>query len=116
MKMELIENHYEINGIKVSSLFEKYGLPLFVYDSSKIISQYNLMKNSFDVPNLKINFACKALTNLTILKLMQSLGAGLDVVSIQEIELGIRAGFLPQDILYTPNSVSLGEIEQAIAL
>jgi diaminopimelate decarboxylase len=114
--MEFTDNHYEINGLEVEKLCEKYGLPLFVYDNSKIISQFNIMKNSFDVPKLKINFACKALTNLSILKIIKNLGAGLDAVSIQEIELGFRAGFKAEDILYTPNSVSIQEIEQAIAM
>lgn len=67
-------------------------------------------------PSVKINYACKALSNLSILKLLRSLGAGLDAVSYQEIKLGLAAGFAPEDIIYTPNSVGAEELEAALAL
>ena len=84
--------------------------------AEKIISQYNKLQSAFEaVSSLKINYACKALSNLSILKLFNSLGAGLDTVSVQEVQLGLRAGFDPSDIIFTPNGVSLDEIEQAMA-
>ena len=99
------------------SLVEKYESPLYVYDAEKIISQYNKLQSAFKtVRKLKINYACKALSNLSVLKLFNSLGAGLDTVSVQEVQLGIKAGFDPSDIIFTPNGVSLGEIEQAMEL
>ena len=86
--------------------------PVYVYDASKIHSQYQRLKNAFSgVAQLKINYACKALSNISILKLMQNMGSGLDTVSIQEVQLGLEAGFEPADIIFTPNGVSLGEIE-----
>ena len=99
------------------SLVEKYESPLYVYDAEKIVSQYNKLQSAFESVNkLKINYACKALSNLSILKLFNSLGAGLDTVSVQEVQLGLKAGFSPSDIIYTPNGVSLDEIEQATEL
>lgn len=109
------EQPYQIQGIALTDLAEEFGTPLFVYDSDTIIHQYQRMQSAFDVPNLQINYACKALSNLTVLKLFKQLGAGLDTVSIQEIKLGLHAGFAPEDIIYTPNSVGLEEIEAAIA-
>ncbi|MGA9271321.1 MAG: diaminopimelate decarboxylase [Lutimonas sp.] len=99
------------------SLVDKYESPLYVYDAEKIISQYNKLQSAFETVNkLKINYACKALSNLSVLKLFNSLGAGLDTVSVQEVQLGLKAGFDPSDIIFTPNGVSLGEIEQATDL
>ena len=49
------------------------------------------------------------------LKIFNSLNAGLDTVSVQEVQLGLKAGFDPKDIIFTPNGVSLDEIEQAMA-
>ena len=90
-----------------------FGKPVYVYDSEKIASQYRLLKSAFaGVTNLRINYATKALSNLSILKFMRNLGAGLDTVSIQEVQLGLAAGFDPQAIIYTPNGVSLNEIEE----
>jgi len=74
------------------------------------------MANAFSVKQLKINYACKALTNINILSILNEEGAGLDTVSYQEILLGLEAGFKPQDIVYTPNSVSFEELEAAIKL
>lgn len=94
-----------------------FGAPVYVYDSEKIVSQFNRLSNAFKgVKNLRLNYAAKALSNITILRLMNSLGSGLDTVSIQEVKLGLLAGFKPEAIIYTPNGVSLEEIEEAAAL
>ena len=94
-------------------LTEEYGSPLYVYDAEKIQSQYNRLTTAFTkVDSLRINYAVKALSNISILKLLKQMGAGLDTVSIQEVQLGIHAGFSPEKIIYTPNGVSLEEIEE----
>ncbi len=99
------------------SLTKKYESPLYVYDADKIINQYKRLTNAFStVKKLKINYAMKALSNISILKIFKSLGAGLDTVSVQEVQLGLKAGFKAKDIIFTPNGVSLEEIEQAMKL
>src|SRR6056300_1157757 len=96
---------------------KEFGAPLYVYDAEKIKSQYNRLTNAFNgVSKLKLNYAAKALSNISILRLMNSLGSGLDTVSIQEVQLGLQAGFKPSDIIFTPNGVSLEELETAAAL
>lgn len=96
---------------------EEFGSPIYVYNAEKIISQYNRLNNAFGaIEELRINYAVKALSNLSILKLLKSQGSGLDTVSIQEVQLGLEAGFEPSEILYTPNGVSLEEIEEVSAL
>ncbi|WP_299123536.1 diaminopimelate decarboxylase [uncultured Tenacibaculum sp.] len=95
----------------------KYQSPLYVYDTEKIISQYKKITGAFSkVKNLKINYAAKALSNINILKVFNSLKSGLDTVSIQEVKLGLKAGFSPENIIYTPNGVSLQEIEDVAKL
>ncbi|MDP3313241.1 diaminopimelate decarboxylase [Lutibacter sp.] len=99
------------------SLTEKYGSPLYVYDTEKISSQYNRIINSFaTVKSLKINYAVKANSNLSILKFFKKLKSGIDTVSIQEVLLGLKAGFDPSSIIFTPNGVSLKEIEEVSKL
>jgi diaminopimelate decarboxylase len=96
---------------------EDYGSPIYVYDAHKIESQYNRLTTAFDgVKKLKIHYAAKALTNISVLKFVSKLGAGLDTVSIQEVQLGLKAGFAPENIIYTPNGVSLKEIETVAEL
>lgn len=98
------------------NLADEFGTPLFVYDSAKMTAQYNRLVNAFDGINLNIQYACKALSNQAILKLFNSLGSGLDTVSIEEVKLGLLAGFSPERIIYTPNGVSFEEIEEAVSL
>jgi diaminopimelate decarboxylase len=99
------------------AIAEKYGSPVYVYDSEKIISQYNRLTAAFSkVKNLRIHYAVKALSNISILGLFENLGAGLDTVSIQEVKLGLQAGIEPSKIIYTPNGVSLEEIERVAEL
>ena len=89
----------------------RFGSPSYVYEASKIKKQYCRLVNSFKtIKNLKINYAVKALSNLSILKYINHLGAGIDTVSIQEVLIGIKAGFSPNKIIYTPNGVSINEI------
>ncbi|MDH3651334.1 MAG: diaminopimelate decarboxylase, partial [Saprospiraceae bacterium] len=114
--MNLSDNGYEMQGISVLDLSKKYGLPLFVYDAQKIKQQYQRLQQAFEVQTVRFNYACKALSNLSILRLMHSLGAGADVVSIGEIKLALHAGFKPEEIMYTPSSVSIQEYEEAIKL
>ena len=114
--MELKKDQYVIDGIPVVRLAEKHGSPLYIYESATMIRQYRRLTEAFKESKVKINYACKALTNINVLKLFRSLGSGLDAVSVQEVMLGLKAGFDPQDILYTPNCVSIEEIEEAMDL
>ncbi|WP_306013369.1 MULTISPECIES: diaminopimelate decarboxylase [unclassified Allomuricauda] len=106
-----------MNAKDLLQLTEEFGAPLYVYDADKITSQYKKLTRAFKgVPHLKLNYAAKALSNISILRLLNSLGSGLDTVSIQEVKLGLLAGFKPESIIFTPNGVSLEEIEEAAAL
>ena len=99
------------------SVAAQFGAPVYVYDAEKITAQYNRLSQAFSqVPSVRLNYAVKALNNISILRLMNHLGSGLDTVSIQEVQLGIKAGFDPKNIIFTPNGVSLEELEQAAAL
>ncbi|AWH74908.1 diaminopimelate decarboxylase [Dokdonia sp. Dokd-P16] len=90
-----------------------HGSPVYVYDAETITTQYNRLTNAFkDVKQLRLNYAVKALSNISILQHLKSLGSGLDTVSIQEVQLGLLAGFTPDRIIFTPNGVSLAEIEE----
>ena len=96
---------------------QEFGSPVYVYDAEKIEGQYKRLTNAFKgVKRLKLNYAVKALSNISILKLFKSLGSGIDTVSIQEVQLGLAAGFSPEEIIFTPNGVALDEIEQAAKL
>ena len=93
-------------------LAERFGTPLYVYHAEKIKDQYETLDKAFAGCKARFFYACKALTNINILKYINSLGAGLDCVSIHEVRLGLKAGFSPDRILFTPNCVDFAEIEE----
>jgi diaminopimelate decarboxylase len=95
------------------SIAKEFGTPTYIYDAEKIKKQYDRLINSFkSVKNLKINYAVKALSNISILKYINKLGAGIDTVSIQEVMIGIKSGIPVDKIIYTPNGVSIDEIQR----
>lgn len=108
-------NNYMKIPEELLSIPEKFGEPVFVYDTGIMQQHYHQLSDAFSaIQHFKINYACKANTNLNILRFFYELGAGLDAVSIQEVELGLLAGFPADKIIFTPNGVSFTEIEQAV--
>ena len=113
--MQKAKHKFELSeGLNPLELTEKYDAPLYVYDGAIIERQFNRLNEAFKVPKLILNYACKALTNISILKFLRQLGAGLDCVSVQEIKMGLRAGFQPHEIIYTPSGVSFAEIDLSL--
>lgn len=114
--MELKDGSYQIQGLDVEEIAATFGTPVYVYDADTIQRQYDRLQAAFSGNYVKIKYACKSLTNLSILKLLKRMGSELDCVSIQEVKLGLAADFAPEQILYTPNCVSFQEIQEAVEL
>jgi diaminopimelate decarboxylase len=102
---------HKLTNKQLISIAQEFGTPVYIYHAEKIEEQFNKLKDAFKNTDSKFFYACKALTNINILKLMKQIGASLDCVSINEVMLGLRAGFDPKEILFTPNCVDFEEIE-----
>ncbi len=102
-----------MNREQLIEIAHEYGTPVYIYQREKIESQYKKLTAAFKNESTRFFYACKALSNINILKIIQQMGAGLDTVSINEVKLGIKAGFAPDNILFTPNCVDFTEIEEA---
>jgi diaminopimelate decarboxylase len=107
---------FTIQGVSVTELANQFGTPLYVYDAAKIEEQVQTLQKAFAGVKHKIKYAAKALTNLSILKLIRGTGAGVDVVSLFEAKLALHAGFVPEEIMFTPNGVGFDEIQSAVEL
>ncbi|MBL7874177.1 MAG: diaminopimelate decarboxylase, partial [Cyclobacteriaceae bacterium] len=114
--MELTNGTYTIQGLSVADVCKEFGTPLYIYDATKISEQLKSLKNAFSDTDVRIKYAAKALTNISILKLLKKQGAGVDVVSIQEAQLALGAGYLAHEIMYTPNCVDFEEIVEGVSL
>ena len=93
-----------------------YGTPLYVYHAERITHQFESLRQAFAGAPVRFFYAAKALTNLHILQHVHRIGADVDCSSINEVKLASTAGFKPQQILYTSNSVSFEEIAEARTL
>ncbi|MEX2235036.1 MAG: diaminopimelate decarboxylase [Cyclobacteriaceae bacterium] len=114
--MELLLGNYRIQDVDLHALTKEFGTPLYVYDAEKIVHQLRTLKTAFSGSDVKIKYAAKALTNLSVLKLLRIYGSDVDVVSIQEAHLALRAGFKPSQIMFTPNGVDFSEIVEGVKL
>lgn len=112
-KLEVKDNKTYFGGLLIEDLAAKHGTPLYMYDAAIIESKYKQLCKAFN-NKVNVKYAMKALSNISVLKLMKKLGSGLDTVSIQEVWLGLQAGFAPEQIIYTPNCVSLEEVKLAV--
>jgi len=106
----------QLSKEQLTGIANEFGTPVYVYHAEKIEEQLNELRDAFSGCAAKFFYACKSLTNINILKLIKQLGANLDCVSINEVKLGLKAGFEPKQILFTPNCVDFDEIEAGKAL
>jgi diaminopimelate decarboxylase len=114
--MELLDGIYKVQGLALTEIANEFGTPVYVYDGEKIVSQLQNLKNAFAENPLKVKFAMKALSNVSILKLLKQHGAGVDAVSINEAQLALGVGFEKEEIQFTPNGVDFNEIEAGVDL
>ncbi|MFY7998836.1 MAG: diaminopimelate decarboxylase, partial [Candidatus Kapaibacteriota bacterium] len=79
--MELANNRYTLGGVDMLSLVEEFGAPLYVYNAATIKRQFQRLDSAFSGVEHQIKYACKALTNINILRYIRQIGCGLDTVS-----------------------------------
>jgi diaminopimelate decarboxylase len=114
--MELTHGAYTIQGLNVLDIAQQFGTPLYIYDGEKIAHQIKTLKNAFSDTDVKVKYAAKALTNISILKLIRKHGAGIEVVSLGEAQIAMKAGFTSHEIVFTPSGVDFSEIEEGVDL
>lgn len=114
--MELVNGSYVIQNVNLVDITEQFGTPVYVYDASKIVQQLKTLRTAFSNSDVKIKYAIKALSNISILKLLKNSGSGADAVSIHEAHLALKAGFPASEIMFSPNCAEFSEIEEAVKL
>ena len=105
-----------LSASQLKDIAAEFGTPLYVYHAEHINAQYQKLTTAFAKTDTKFFYACKALTNVNILKHILSIGCNVDCSSINEVKLALIAGFDPKNILYTSNGIHFSEIEEAQAL
>ena len=103
-----------LQDINLKEIIEIYKTPLFVYDTNLIKRSFNLLKKIMTPFDGKIHFAVKSNDNLGIIKFINHLGAGADVVSIGELKRCLRVSIKPENIIFSGVGKETEEIEFAI--
>lgn len=106
------ESDPSIQGVTFKYMAERFGTPLYIYDAATITRQIQSLRSAFE--DIHIKYAAKALTNISILRFMKRSGIGVDVVSMEEARIAMKAGLAPTDIMFTPNCVAFDEIVQGV--
>ena len=102
-----------LSNLQLIAAAQEFGTPLYVYNADNITAQYQKLTTAFAKTDTKFFYACKALTNINILKHIKSIGCNVDCSSINEAKLALLAGFEPSNVLYTSNGIHFSEIEEA---
>ncbi|MGH7555682.1 MAG: diaminopimelate decarboxylase family protein, partial [Longimicrobiales bacterium] len=102
------------DGVSVQSIVERVGTPVYVYSAQAIRHAYRAIDSAFaDYPHA-IHYALKANSTLALVRLLRSLGSRADANSGGEVQVALRAGFDPKDIVFTGVGKTRDELEHAI--
>jgi diaminopimelate decarboxylase len=104
------------DGLPLDSLATTHGTPLYVYSAAAIAERYRAIDDAFAGYPHAIHYAMKANSTLAITRLLRSLGSHADANSGGEIDVALRAGFLPSQIVFTGVGKTAAELGQAIDL
>ncbi len=96
-----------------TSMIEEHDYPLYLYDFDKIKHQFNRLE-AYMPDVLQVYYTLKANSNLAICHHLSQLGASADISSIGELVAAIKAGFSPEQIVFTGPGKSNKELSFAI--
>ena len=107
------KNHLDIGGADACELVEEYGTPVYVIDEERIRDNYRRFYSAFSkfYPDFKVFYACKANTNVAVLKILEDEGCCIDAVSPGEVYIAKKMGFSGDRILFTGNNIRNDEME-----
>jgi diaminopimelate decarboxylase len=113
--METKNNRLYLGGLPAGELTARFGSPLYVYEEDILRERAGELRDAILFPDKKVKYACKANTNIEIMKILREEGMGIDAISPGEIDAALLAGFQPADILFTSNNASDAEIDYAVS-
>jgi diaminopimelate decarboxylase len=112
--MEIRNNRLHLGGVPAEELTGRFGSPLYVYEEETLRRRAGELRDSILFPDKKIKYACKANTNIEIIRILREEGMGIDAISPGEVHASLTAGVPPGDILFTSNNATLEEIDYAV--
>jgi diaminopimelate decarboxylase len=104
-----------MNGRLLTAIASTVGTPVFVYDAARIRTRYAALTGALGTRfPFRVHYSVKANSNLAVLGLLRSLGAGADIVSAGELQRVLVAGFAPGDIVFSGVGKTEAELGEAV--
>ena len=116
MSFSRLQGSLVCDNVALSDLAAAHGTPLYVYSADTIASRYRAADDAFASYPHAMHYALKANSALAIVRLLRSLGSKVDANSGGEIDVALRAGFIPPEIVFTGVGKTEAELTQAIDL
>ena len=104
------------DGVPLAAIAAEVGTPVYVYSAAAIRERVRCFRAAFDSYPHAVHYAMKANSNLAVVEVVRSAGGLVDANSGGEIEVALRAGFAPQDIVFTGVGKTPAEIDRAVEL
>lgn len=104
--MKFAKGECIIAGAPVSKLVEEYGTPLYVYEEELIRKRFRSFRDAVLYRPLKLLYACKANSNLEVMRILIEEGCGIDATSPGEVYFAIEAGCKPQNTMLTGSNIT----------
>jgi len=104
------------DGVRLEAIAREHGTPLYLYSAESIRRAYRALDEAFSGHPHRIHYAMKANSSLAIVQLLHACGSAVDANSMGEIDLAIRAGFAPSEIVFTGVGKTPEELDRAVAL
>jgi len=108
--MQVRDNRLYLDEIAAEELARQYGTPLYAYEEEVILRRYAGLVENIPYDGLRVHYACKANSNLEILRALKGVGARVETVSQGEVLLAFQAGFSGEEVIYTCSNISEAEL------
>lgn len=105
-----------VDGVAVEDVARALGTPCYVYSAAAIREAWQALDGAFAGRPHAIHYALKANSTLAIVRLMRALGSHVDANSMGEVDVALRCGFTPREIVFTGVGKSAAELERAVDL
>ena len=110
------QGEISIGDVSVTELAAKYGTPLYVFDEADVRKRARDYVSAFSVSDIEtsVHYAGKAFITTKVAQWVNQEGLGIDVASVGELEVALRAGIDPNQIVIHGNNKSVQDLERAV--
>lgn len=112
--IEARNGHVTFSGIPAADVAARFGTPVFVYDAETVRTTYRRVRAAFRHQPSHIHYAAVCNPNLALLGVLRDEGAGLHANTPGDVFCGLRAGFAPNDIVFSGSNLGADDVDYLV--